>query len=329
MSEREPEDIKMVLYEEPLEEVQEEEDGLLEEEEDVQPKPVQKSVSDDVDPEELLKTYYTTHTEDEKIWYSCKTCEKYRTEFNSTMRDHVNSKHMRIMLKCTHCEFETLRFKTLNFHRRSKHNLSAMACVVEKCGFKSILVEKLRDHLVKRHKFEREDAKERIGSMLNEQAVDGSVASCNLDEELQMQAGKPRRMKSNKVVWSGTGWKGRGQRKTDEERQYRILLDEEGKMKGAQCLYCDFVTRLPSNMPGHVNSKHLGKQLKCPECSFSTFYPKNLAVHMKKLHGRNTRKCVVPDCKFRCIQDERMHIHLMEKHNCIYDEVKNAIYIDI
>ena len=309
---------------------EEEQDGLLEEAEDIQETPKSKEVSDDVDPEELLKNYYVTHKKQEKIWFSCKTCKNFETQYNPTMRDHINSKHMRILLKCTHCDFQTLRFKELNLHRRIRHKLSAMSCFIDKCGFKSILVEKLRDHLIKRHKIEREDAKERIANMLNEQASDGSVASCNLDEELHMQIGKLKRNRNMRGRGPGRGpSSGRCQRKTDEERQYRVLVDDDGKMKGAQCLYCDFVTRLPSSMPGHVNSKHLGKQLKCPECSFSTYYPKNLAVHMKKLHGRSTRKCVVPDCKFRCLQDERMHIHLMEKHNCIYDEVKNAIYVDI
>ena len=40
---------------------------------------------------------------------SCKHCANWKTDHNSTMRDHVNAKHMRMMLKCTHCVFETLR----------------------------------------------------------------------------------------------------------------------------------------------------------------------------------------------------------------------------
>ena len=28
-------------------------------------------------------------------------------------------------------------------------------------------------------------------------------------------------------------------------------------------------------------------------------------------------------------QDDKMHVHLMEKHNCIYDEVRNAIIVDM
>ena len=273
---------------------------------------------EEVDPEEILKTYYDTHTQDsEQIWYSCKICEGYRTDFNSTMRDHVNSKHMKVMLKCTHCPFETLRFKTLNFHRRSKHNLSAMSCWVEKCNFKTILVERMRDHLVKKHSVDVEEAKKQMAEMLQKQ--DASL-SRDLDEKLTRSSGKPKRIQK-----LGT----RGQRKTDEERQYKTIFDDSGKSKGVQCLYCDFTSKLPSNMPGHVNAKHLGKQLRCSECSFSTFYPKNLAVHMKKLHGRSTRKCFLPDCKFRYIQDEKMHIHLVEKHGCTYDEQRNAIFVDL
>ena len=79
-------------------------------------------------------------------------------------------------------------------------------------------------------------------------------------------------------------------------------MDEAGNRTGVQCLYCEFTTRLPSNMPGHVNAKHLGKSVKCPECSFTTFYPKNLACHVKKLHGRSTRQCFMERCKFRFFQ---------------------------
>lgn len=53
----------------------------------------------DVDPEEILKNYYETFTKEEKVWYRCKFCSDWKTDYNSTMRDHVNSKHMRIMLK--------------------------------------------------------------------------------------------------------------------------------------------------------------------------------------------------------------------------------------
>ena len=28
-------------------------------------------------------------------------------------------------------------------------------------------------------------------------------------------------------------------------------------------------------------------------------------------------------------QDDKMHVHLMEKHNCVYDEVRNAIIVDM
>lgn len=281
----------------------------------------------DVDPEEILKNYYETFTKEEKVWYRCKFCADWKTDYNSTMRDHVNSKHMRIMLKCTHCEFETLRFKTLNFHRRSKHNLSAMCCPQDKCTFKTILVERLRDHLIKKHEMERELAKESVAIMLVE---GGEGVTCNLDDDLVKGCGKPKRMKSTRTSWA-SGWKNKAapQRKTDEERQYRIIVNDQGEKTGVQCLYCDFATRLPSNMPGHINAKHLNKHIKCPECTFSTYYPKNLACHMKKLHGRSTRQCYFPNCKFRFFQDEKMHIHLMEKHNCVYDQVKNAIYIDV
>ena len=95
------------------------------------------------------------------------------------------------------------------------------------------------------------------------------------------------------------------------------------------CRYCEFTTKMSQNIPGHVNAKHLGKQIKCEECSFSTYYPKNLAVHMKKLHGKTGRLCAVPGCKFKAIQDERMNNHLMEKHGGRYDDEKNTIFVDL
>ena len=120
-----------------------------------------------------------------------------------------------------------------------------------------------------------------------------------------------------------------GQRKTDEQRQYKSIFDDNGKVLYVQCLYCDFTTKLTSNMPGHLNSKHFNRQIKCEECPFSTYYPKNLAVHMKKLHARVTRRCAVPGCKFRSIEDSRMNNHLVEKHGGMYDTAQNAIFVDI
>lgn len=107
------------------------------------------------------------------------------------------------IFQCTHCEFETLRFKTLNFHRRSKHNLSAMCCPQDKCTFKTILVERLRDHLIKKHEMERELAKESVAIMLVE---GGEGVTCNLDDDLVKGCGKPKRMKTTRTTWP-KGWK--------------------------------------------------------------------------------------------------------------------------
>jgi len=318
--------------EDEMEEEQVEGDGLLMSAGSFHTQTAIDDTQGDIDPEEVLKTYYETYTKEEKTWYSCKHCANWKTDHNSTMRDHVNAKHMRMMLKCTHCVFETLRFKTLNFHRRKFHNLSAMSCPVEGCSYKTILQERLRDHLIRKHGMARESAKATVADILQSQGgvmEDGQIL-CNLDDELQYGSAKPRRMKSTRTSWP-SGWKHKDRfpRKTDEERQYRLVLDEAGNRTGVQCLYCEFTTRLPSNMPGHVNAKHLGKSVKCPECSFTTFYPKNLACHVKKLHGRSTRQCFMERCKFRFFQDDKMHVHLMEKHNCVYDEVRNAIIVDM
>ena len=100
-----------------MEEVQEgiAEDESMEEDEDeekVSLKAEKKAKAldkmNDVDPEEILKNYYETFTKEEKVWYRCKFCADWKTDYNSTMRDHVNSKHMRIMLKVnavTRCYF--------------------------------------------------------------------------------------------------------------------------------------------------------------------------------------------------------------------------------
>ena len=56
--------------------------------------------------ENVFKQFYDTHTNSlGDTWYSCNRCASYKTEFNSTMRDHVNSKHLKIALKCTHVSF--------------------------------------------------------------------------------------------------------------------------------------------------------------------------------------------------------------------------------
>jgi len=288
--------------------------------------------------------HYTCHTEGDKMYYTCNICD-HRSIYGSGIRDHINAEHLRIMLKCTHCPYETLRYKSLNFHRRKAHNLSAMNCPLKGetgCNYKSIQIPKLRDHLVSKHKMDREAAKECIAkNMIGGGSSGGGgdsssnktalMNNCDLDEELTPgHVGKPKRMRAPYGLHLH-GTSGFVPRKTDEERQYKIILDESGKSSHAQCLYCDYTTKHGANVIGHMNAKHLGKQIKCSECAFSTFYPKNMATHVKKLHGRNTRKCILAPngCKFRCIEDENMHIHLMEKHGAQYDEVKNAIYLDI
>lgn len=280
-------------------------------------------VEDDVDPEEMLKAYYTTHSNTlGDSWFICKKCPTFKTSHNSTLRDHINVEHMKIPLRCTHCDFETFRFKTLNSHRKQHHGLNAFACWMDRCNFKTILTPRMLDHLVKKHELSKEEAIRSVETLIAAQPTTSGSST------------KKRGHNFAKGVSPGyVGKDGlvrpRAQRKTDEERQYRIHYNEDGKVGCYQCLYCEFTTKMSQNIPGHVNAKHLGKQIKCEECSFSTYYPKNLAVHMKKLHGKTGRVCAVPGCKFKAIQDERMNNHLMEKHGGRYDDEKNTIFVDL
>jgi len=274
-----------------------------------------------VDPEEMLKAYYTTHSNTlGDSWFICKKCPTFKTSHNSTLRDHINVEHMKIPLRCTHCDFETLRFKTLNSHRKSHHGLGAFVCYMDKCNFKTILTPRMTDHLVKKHELSVDDAINAVNTLIASQPATSGVA-------------KPRR-RNEHLGGIGEGspvkeFKPRAQRKTDEERQYRIHYNEDGRVGCYQCLYCEFTTKMSQNISGHVNAKHLGKQIKCEECSFSTYYPKNLAVHYKKLHHKTGRVCAVPGCKFKAIQDERMNNHLIEKHGGRYDDEKNTIFVDL
>ena len=116
------------------------------------PASIAEADSDTSDPEEVLKSYYNTHSNSfGDMWYICKTCPTFRTSHNSTMRDHVNCLHLKSLLKCTHCEFETYRFKTLNCHRKQVHDVAAMKCWVEKCNFKTILTDRMIKHGIKKH----------------------------------------------------------------------------------------------------------------------------------------------------------------------------------
>ena len=275
------------------------------------------------DPEELLKTYYTSHSNTlGDSWYICKKCPAFKTSHNSTMRDHINVEHMKIALKCTHCDFETLRFKTLNSHRKQYHGLGAFACWMEKCSFKTILTPRMMDHLAKKHGLSQDEAAQSIEALISSQPVKQT-------ERRRKFAPRERLTGKKRMDAFQMGGGIRAQRKTDEERQYKIHYGEDGRAAFYQCLYCDFTSKMSQNIAGHVNAKHLGRQIKCEECSFSTFYPKNLAVHLKKLHGKVGKRCAVPGCKFRSIQDERMNSHLMEKHGGMYDNGKNTIFVDL
>ena len=74
------------------------------------------------------------------------------------------------------CTFQTYRAKELNTHRRTFHQIAALQCCVEMCPFKTILAEKMIDHLEKKHFLRPEDA----------QATAQNIIAC------QQPAGPPR-----------------------------------------------------------------------------------------------------------------------------------------
>merc|ERR1719414_1503986 len=129
---------------------------------------------------------------------------------------------MKIPLKCTHCDFETLRFKTLNSHRKQYHGLGAFQCWMDKCNFKTVLTPRMLDHLIKKHNLSREEAVSSVETLIAAQPV--------------KQTKQKRKHYGGEASGDGGGGGGtpsqparpRAQRKTDEERQYRIHYNEEG-----------------------------------------------------------------------------------------------------
>jgi len=302
--------------------------------------------------ESVFKQYYDTHTNSlGDTWYSCNRCEEsYRTEFNSTMRDHVNSKHLKIALKCTHCTFQTYRAKELNTHRRTYHQITALRCCVELCPFKTILAEKLVDHLEKKHQCRPEDAQATAQNIIACQQPSGppttraigmaaAYSSVKEDwknqrvmkEEPSEQSSTPLSpRKRAKYYFLPTTKPGKRPRmknpKSDDCKLFKPVVTQDGVLVTYKCSFCDY-TGHDSTMSSHINSAHQDRIMKCPECDFVTFYQKNLATHAKKRHAVANRRCIVPECGYVCLNDDSMQIHVMSKHANLYDDKKHAIVV--
>jgi len=305
--------------------------------------------------ENVFKQFYDTHTNSlGDTWYSCNRCASYKTEFNSTMRDHVNSKHLKIALKCTHCTFQTYRAKELNTHRRTFHQIAALQCCVEMCPFKTILAEKMIDHLEKKHFLRPEDAQATAQNIIACQQPAGpprmaapapphpptitrvtQVEGYKDPELLEAAAGASRgqygqpEKKRAKYYFLPTTKPGKRKLKnpkSEDCKLFKPVVTQEGIIITYKCTFCDY-TGHNSTMITHINASHQDMMMKCPECDFTTFYQKNLATHAKKRHTMTNRRCIVPDCNYVCINDDAMQIHVMSKHANLYDDKKHAIVV--
>ena len=111
---------------------------------------------DIVDVEAELVKYYTTHKNSiGDTWFTCNMCPEQRIKYSSSLRDHINAEHLQVELACTHCDFTTYRFKSLNLHRKKDHGLGGFSCWLGKCGFKTILKPRMLKHLMQKHQFKR------------------------------------------------------------------------------------------------------------------------------------------------------------------------------
>ena len=79
----------------------------------------------------------------------------------------------------------------------------------------------------------------------------------------------------------------------------------------------------------HVKVKHLNQQQKCPEagsgCPFVTGYENNMRAHLKLVHKWEEITCMIPDCTFKTVVDQKMQDHLTKVHNARYDEATHAL----
>jgi len=102
---------------------------------------------------EKQRQFTSYKTPDGKKMFSCSLCD-FETKFGGTIHDHINAIHRKVKHKCTECDFETMYLKTLTYHRTKKHGVKAINCPVRTCKFKTIVEDKLRDHLATKHRGE-------------------------------------------------------------------------------------------------------------------------------------------------------------------------------
>ena len=113
----------------------------------------------------------------------------------------------------------------------------------------------------------------------------------------------------------------------DEKMAYSILKNPRNGKSIFSCRYCPFETGQQESMIGHANKEHLNRILTCDQCHFTTHHPGTLYSHLKKTHQTKSIHCIVPSCKYRCLQDSGMQMHLWKKHNAVYDEDEHAIKV--
>ena len=282
----------------------------------------------------LFQSYYDAHVNDfGEYSFVCKYCPSYKTDNEKTMRDHVNQKHLKVKLKCTHCKYEAYRAKDLQTHRRYVHNINPLECCVEFCPFKTVLAEKLQDHLETIHQVEKSNAAEATQQIIANQQPSGPPRKA--------PGGKPPPGLNcaNKTLQSKGKAKhfflasSRPQRrmpkvknhKADDMKLYKVT--EIGDQTVYECTFCKGHTMTEQEIKSHISTSHKDFCLKCPECDFTAFHQKAINIHVKKKHGQTKRKCIVPDCKFECFSNDNLEVHLLSKHGSLYDEKKHAIVV--
>jgi len=262
--------------------------------------------------ENLLKCIYPTNP---ACTYTCKSLDN--------MKGHVNTVHVKKVMYCNICGRPYLSYRILKEHFKGSHKMNCYRCTFEGCKFQSVDTDLIAEHYANKHNTT--DVPQEYWP------IDPSLHR-EWKEKKEKVNTKPKAEPSIEEAFESRGKKYPPAIEQMIAAKLKTCQNPDGTLLQQRvwsCKLCDHTVSKKQNVAAHVKVKHLNQQQKCPEagsgCPFVTGYENNMRAHLKLVHKWEEITCMIPDCTFKTVVDQKMQDHLTKVHNARYDEATHAL----
>jgi len=212
-----------------------------------------------------------------ETFYICKAAVgcTYRAKSKINARDHVNSQHLKKLIRCNQCPMAYLRFKGYQEHFVRHHQKSAYACTFQDCDYKNYVADEMVEHYKVKHETDEVPEAYRPIDPSIPPALAGTADSkpfkknsvCGLSEESKQLQAQDRKFILSQAIL--------------------LKNPETGKIANYKCSECGLETTKAQGFVSHYKSKHgaAAHQLeKCPLCDLESKWPSYIRTHLIKVH---------------------------------------------